>query len=88
MGVKASSDDVKDILNGSMDTSQSLPNVIANELKDQADAAVMNVVNNNGNTINNPVFNINGVNDPKEITKAIYDYLTDLYTSVGNSIKN
>lgn len=60
----------------------------ADSLREFSEKAVQNIVNNNnGNTINNPVFNINGVNDPKAITQAIHDYLTNLYTSMGNSIK-
>lgn len=88
MGAKVSATDLEEVKRNLVTASQyNTQNALANSLKEAADTAVTNIVNNNGNTINNPVFNINGVNDPNEITKAIHDYFFQVFTRLGNSIK-
>lgn len=88
MGAKVSADALESVKSDLLSSAQyKAQNSLANDLKQATDAAVTNIVNNNGNTINNPVFNINGVNDPEQITKAIHDYLWETFTGLGNSVK-
>lgn len=87
MGAKVSADALESVKSDLLSATQyKAQNSLANNLKQATDAAVTNIVNN-GNTINNPVFNINGVNDPEQITKAIHDYLWETFTGLGNSVK-
>ncbi len=88
VGAKVSADALESVKSDLVTATQyKAQNSLANSLKQATDAAVTNIVNNNGNTINNPIFNINGVNDPNQITKAIHDYLWETFAGLGNSVK-
>lgn len=63
-------------------------NAIVNGLKDQADAAVASVVNNNNsNIVNNPVININSTSDPNGMKQVVIETLTNVFTKINNSVK-
>ncbi|MBD5128664.1 MAG: hypothetical protein HDT43_01880 [Ruminococcaceae bacterium] len=86
MGITASPDIIKDMVRDTMDTVQSkAKNAIVNGLKDQADAAVTNVVNNNNNTVNNPVININGTSNPERMEQVARKVLHDVLVKARNS---
>lgn len=90
MGVTASVDDVKNLL-----TNVFKDNVYNNTIKSFRDEltsaaremAASNVVNNNGGTVISPTFNINGVQDPEEISHIVNKNIYELMTKVENSVK-
>lgn len=59
---------------------------VANDIKKSADDMVAKVVNNTGNIIN-ATFNINGADDPEEISRIVNRDLTNLFTQIGNAYK-
>lgn len=65
----------------------SVAKTIADELKAYTDNSVTEIINNNGNVINN-TFNITEAKDGKNTAQEVKEALTTIFTKLGNSIKN
>ncbi len=88
MGVTASAEVVKEMI-PTAEIYNSAVKDFADALKSQANDLVdkASVINNNGNTVINNSFVINGAYDEEKVANTVLGKLTETFTKLGNSVK-